>query len=230
MGVSLDPTDDGDARYCLVPRAMFFELVPVSADSGETAKMRGGTLLPHEATIGRDYELVITNLGGLYRYRIGDVVRVAGFHGGAPLVEFRYRIGQLLNLRGEKLSEPQFERALVSSIPAGALGEYAVAEETESFPPHYLVFMEPPRSADRRALSTKALAQELDSALCEESRVYKTWREKRAIGSAEVRLVPHGGFESLRATRLSEGASPQQLKVSRVLRDEKHAKILSEWR
>ena len=44
--------------------------------------MRGGTLLPHEATIGRDYELVITNLGGLYRYRIGDVVRVAGFHGG----------------------------------------------------------------------------------------------------------------------------------------------------
>ena len=83
MGVSLDPTDDGDARYCLVPRAMFFELVPVSADSGETAKMRGGTLLPHEATIGRDYELVITNLGGLYRYRIGDVVRVAGFHGGA---------------------------------------------------------------------------------------------------------------------------------------------------
>lgn len=238
IGVSLDPTVDGAASYCLVPRAMFFELMPVSAaadeNDGEKAKMRGGTLLPHEATIGRDYELIITNLAGLYRYRIGDVVRIAGFHHGAPLVEFQYRMGQLLNLRGEKLSEPQFERALASSIPPDAFGEYAVAEQTETFPPHYLVFVEPPPSRSSAgkggravALSTKQLAQRLDEALCDESPVYKTWRGKRAIGRAEVRLVPQGGFESLRAVRLSEGASPQQLKVSRVLRDPKHAKLLS---
>ena len=38
----------------------------------------GGTLLSHELTVGTDYELVITNLGGLSRYLIGDVVRPVG--------------------------------------------------------------------------------------------------------------------------------------------------------
>ena len=32
---------------------------------------------------------MITTLGGLCRYRFGDVVRLAGFHGTAPLVEVR---------------------------------------------------------------------------------------------------------------------------------------------
>ena len=33
-----------------------------------------GTLLAHELELGRDYELIVTTLGGLCRYRIGDVV------------------------------------------------------------------------------------------------------------------------------------------------------------
>ena len=188
MGVSLDPTDDGDARYCLVPRAMFFELVPVSADSGETAKMRGGTLLPHEATIGRDYELVITNLGGLYRYRIGDVV-CGWLSRRTLLVEFRYRIGQLLNLRGEKLSEPQLS-APWSRRSRQARWESTLWQRRRVLP---ATLSRVHGAAARPTIvrsPTKALAQELDSALCEESRVYKTWREKRAIGSAEGRPFP----------------------------------------
>ena len=90
-----------------------------AADGGEKRPaVLGGTLLADEVVVGEDYELVITNLGGLCRYRIGDVVKVVGFHKQAPLVEFRYRIGQLLNLRGEKLSEPQFERALQTALGA----------------------------------------------------------------------------------------------------------------
>lgn len=129
MGVSLDPSLDGSASYCLVPRAMFFEFLPVAppvdassissgapagamAATASTAAMvptvaaatmgdgrYGGTVLAHETIVGEDYELVITNLGGLCRYRVGDVVRVVGHHHGAPLVDFRYRIGQILNLR-----------------------------------------------------------------------------------------------------------------------------------
>ena len=196
MSLSTQPTTATLATACTACHV--FELVPVSADSGETAKMRGGTLLPHEATIGRDYELVITNLGGLYRYRIGDVVRVAGFHGAPGRVQ--YRIGQLLNLRGEKLSEPQLERALVD--PAGALGEYAVAEETS--PSRHIISCSWSRRARPTIVrSTKALAQELDSALCEESRVYKTWR---IAGHRVRRSAPR----SPRRLRVSESDSVER--------------------
>ena len=276
--------DDGHAAYCLVPAAMFFEFLPVRSEihgkgevgsgggggssSNTPSSVKGGTLLSHELSVGADYELVITNLGGLCRYRIGDVVKVVGFHKNGPLVEFQYRIGQLLNLRGEKLSEPQFERALsralclahigrgtngagASSPPggAGALeGEYAVVEESEAEPPRYRVYLEPsggvpsaggsggqpveppPASGAVTAAVAAAYAERLDEALCEENPVYATWRRKRAIGASQVTIMPPGGFEALRAQRMSEGASPQQLKVSRVLREAKHAALLSSWK
>jgi hypothetical protein len=34
---------------------------------------------------------VLTNVSGLYRYRLGDVVRVTDFENQCPVVEFLYR-------------------------------------------------------------------------------------------------------------------------------------------
>ena len=44
------------------------------------------------------YELVVTTGGGLCRYRIGDVVKVARFHNKSPVLEFQYRKGQVSSL------------------------------------------------------------------------------------------------------------------------------------
>lgn len=52
----------------------------------------------------------------LCRYRFGDVVKVVGFMNQAPIVEFMYRQGQLLNVRGEKTSEKLFYDAFHSSF------------------------------------------------------------------------------------------------------------------
>jgi len=74
MGVALTPSTDGQSSFCLVPRAMFFEFQPLDENSVESRKesnaeqLVGGTLLGHQLAVGQDYELVITNLGGLYRY------------------------------------------------------------------------------------------------------------------------------------------------------------------
>jgi hypothetical protein len=99
IGVGLAPGDDGDSAYCLVPRAMVFEFLDADGGGG------GGALLAADVVVGKDYELVVTTLGGLCRYRLGDVVTVVGRHGAAPLVKFAYRAGQVLNARGEKTSE-----------------------------------------------------------------------------------------------------------------------------
>lgn len=50
------------------------------------------TYLPDEVEIGQRYEVVITQISGLYRYRMGDIIRVIGFEGNkVPFIEFQYR-------------------------------------------------------------------------------------------------------------------------------------------
>ena len=66
--------------------------------------------------VDRLYELVATTLGGLYRYRIGDVVKVIRFHNSCPVIEFQYRQGQLLNMRSEKTTETMIYEALTTVL------------------------------------------------------------------------------------------------------------------
>lgn len=120
LGVNLQPLRC-PARYTLLPRVMFYEFLPVQQDAADkliTGKdsvngaSRGAPLLASEVLIGEQYELVVTNLAGLFRYRLGDVVTVVDRFKQAPVVEFNYRAGQLLNLRGEKLPEDLVLRAV----------------------------------------------------------------------------------------------------------------------
>ncbi|ELR25484.1 plant auxinresponsive GH3-like protein [Acanthamoeba castellanii str. Neff] len=111
LGVNLDPK--GSAYY-LVPSNMFIEFIPLDHCDQEQPP----TLGMDEVEAGQSYELAVTTAWGLYRYRLGDVVQVVGFfedgdgRRGAPLIEFGYRLGQLLNVRGEKTSERAMAEAL----------------------------------------------------------------------------------------------------------------------
>jgi hypothetical protein len=70
-----------------------------------------GVHLAHELREGREYRVVITTGGGLYRCDLGDVVLVNGFCGATPSIEFVGRAGDVVDLCGEKLSEPFVRRA-----------------------------------------------------------------------------------------------------------------------
>jgi hypothetical protein len=48
---------------------------------------------------------VVTTGGGLYRYRLGDLVEVVGFERGCPLIRFVGREDRVVDLRGEKLND-----------------------------------------------------------------------------------------------------------------------------
>jgi hypothetical protein len=68
-----------------------------------------------------EYELVLSNASGLYRYAIGDRVRVRGFAGRTPRLEFCGRDAGT-DLCGEKLSEAFVLRALAPhALRFGAL-------------------------------------------------------------------------------------------------------------
>jgi hypothetical protein len=58
----------------------------------------------HQLERGSRYEVVVTNGGGLWRYRLGDVVECSSHVGNTPSLRFVGR-ARTSDLRGEKLSE-----------------------------------------------------------------------------------------------------------------------------
>jgi hypothetical protein len=58
----------------------------------------------HQLEQGKSYEVVVTNGGGLWRYRLGDIVECTGHVGATPSLRFVGR-EHVSDLRGEKLSE-----------------------------------------------------------------------------------------------------------------------------
>ena len=72
------------------------------------------TYLAEDLEVDSLYELVVTTPAGLYRYRIGDVVKVARYHNNAPVLEFQYRKGQLFNFC--HTTEKMMYNALVESV------------------------------------------------------------------------------------------------------------------
>lgn len=93
MPVELNATD-----YVLLPRSLIYEFIPVDGD--ENAR----PLTLDQIEVGKDYEIIITNFSGLYRYRIMDIVRVTGEYNQSKKIEFLYRSNMGLNVANEKTS------------------------------------------------------------------------------------------------------------------------------
>lgn len=65
----------------------------------------GHAVLADQVEPGGRYEIVLTTSGGLYRYRLGDVVEITGFYRGLPIVRLVGRADKVSDVVGEKLSE-----------------------------------------------------------------------------------------------------------------------------
>jgi hypothetical protein len=102
----------GDARPLAIT-SHFFEFIDD----------RGEALLAHQLERGQRYEVVVTNGGGLWRYRLGDVVECTGHLEATPCLQFAGR-ARVSDLRGEKLSE---------AFVADVLRELWTADERPSF-------------------------------------------------------------------------------------------------
>lgn len=105
-----------------------------------------------EVEVGERYEVVVTTAGGLYRYRLGDLVEVTGHHGALPVLRFVGRADKVSDLVGEKLNE-----AFVADCLAelGITGFAMLAPDTDPTP-HYVLYAE---RADQQ------VAARLDAAL-----------------------------------------------------------------
>jgi len=221
LGVNLVPNTT-ESYYCLIPNAQFFEFIKIS----DSSEKQPSTLLLHQLVLGEQYEVVITNPSGLYRYRLGDVVEVVQFFNEIPVIKFKYRQGQMLNIHGEKLSEESFYKTLQQAANEWGVQildystcENVLVEKDESFSPHYLVFVE----SDNQIINPEIL----DKKLQENHPVYKSFRVKGSIGSLEVIQVKKGCFEILKKwLLLNTQASSNQIKIPRVIKRKEAVNLL----
>uniref|UniRef100_A0A8C1ZA27 GH3 domain containing n=1 Tax=Cyprinus carpio TaxID=7962 RepID=A0A8C1ZA27_CYPCA len=227
IGVNLWPQQES-RQYLLCPRSMFCEFIPEEDLDSERPK----TLLMEQLQEGHNYELLVTNASGLFRYRIGDVVKVVGFHNQCPKVEFQYRRGQMLSVRGEKVSESLFLGALKKAVtqwPGARLIDYSCVESgilgsaSGIAQPHYLVFVE---LKGVRNLSEEQ-RYKLDHCLQEDSDIYRSFRMKGSIGPMRVQLVREGTFQELKDRMMAfSSASSNNFKMQRVIRSREFADFL----
>ncbi len=85
--------------------------VAVASHFYEFTDASGEPRLAHELRAGEIYEVIVTTAGGLWRYRLGDLVEVDGFIAATPSLRFLGRGGSVSDLCGEKLAETFVTRA-----------------------------------------------------------------------------------------------------------------------
>jgi hypothetical protein len=123
----------------LAVRSHFFELAPVDSHGDVDER---SPLLAHELEAGQRYAVILTTAGGLYRYRLNDVVEVIGHERECPLIRFTGRHGYVSDWFGEKLHEAHvaavLRDAFVSVRPAFAM----LACDRDLSPPAYVLYVD----------------------------------------------------------------------------------------
>lgn len=204
-------------EYVLIPDAGYFEFIPEEDAELPEAILRERTLEMDQLQPGRKYEMVVTNLSGFYRYRIGDVVTVNGYLGQSPVICFSYRRHQILNIAGEKTHEDMIQHAvdcLKKSEGIHAV-EWSACADYRTSPARYLLFLE--TDLDREPDTKQEMQSLLDERLSEVSEYYAQYRQDGKLGPLELILLQPQTFALYRDIQVWNGASPNQLKPVHVI-------------
>ncbi|KAM6589768.1 hypothetical protein CsatA_012373 [Cannabis sativa] len=172
----------------------------------------------------------------LYRYRVGDILRVSGFHNKAPQFRFVQRRNVVLSIDADKTNEEDLLQAVgkakeVVEAVGFLVTEYSSYADTSSIPGHYVLFWEL-KSKSGGAYSELELNQDVMEECCwrvEESldSVYRRCRAKdKSIGALEIRVVKEGSFDALMDFCVSQGSSLNQYKTPRCIKYDSGIKIL----
>nr|UZH25344.1 gretchen hagen 3.8 protein [Dendrocalamus brandisii] len=223
FGLNLNPMcKPSDVAYTLIPTMCYFEFLPVHSSNGNAEPTHRDLIDLIDVRLGHEYELVVTTYSGLYRYRVGDVLRVVGFKNEAPMFRFVRRQNVALSIDSDKTDETELHAAVSGAVqhlaPFGAsLVEYTSYADATTIPGHYVLFWE------LRAGSTAVPASVFeDCCLSVEEALNSVYRQGRAcgrlIGPLEIRVVAEGTFDKLMDYALSRGASINQYKAPRCVR------------
>ncbi|XP_059444270.1 indole-3-acetic acid-amido synthetase GH3.6 [Corylus avellana] len=234
FGVNLNPLcKPSEVSYTLIPTMCYYEFLPVHRNNGATNSPSVPKSLSEkeqqelvdlvDVRLGQEYELIVTTYSGLFRYRVGDVLRVAGFKNKAPQFNFICRKNVVLSIDSDKTDEVELQNAVQNAVnhlmPFNAtLAEYTSYADTSSIPGHYVLIWElslngstpiPPSVFEDCCWT---IEESLNS-------VYRQGRvSDKSIGPLEIKIAAPGTFDKLMDYAISLGASINQYKTPRCVK------------
>ena len=165
LGKALDGTED----YELIPGLNFYEFLPFPGKEGDTP------LLLSQVKEGHDYEIIVTNQAGLYRYCTEDIIHVKECRNGRMSFSCLGKKSHVASIGKAELWEVEIYEAIAEA-----------AEECKMLLADYAYFME--EKAEERCLhfllepvdaqKNDGMAASLEAALCRRIPSYAASRQK----------------------------------------------------
>ncbi|XP_010453406.1 PREDICTED: indole-3-acetic acid-amido synthetase GH3.17-like [Camelina sativa] len=239
IGLNLNPLcKPCDVSYTIMPYMGYFEFLEVEKDHQETGhdpvEKNHVVVDLVDVKVDHDYEPVVTTFSGLYRYRVGDVLRVTGFYNNTPSFRFVGRQKVVLSIDMDKTYEEDLLKAVANAKlllePHGLmLMDFTSRVDSSSFPGHYVLYWELGSKVKDAKLEPDPNVMEECCFTIEESldAVYRKGRKNdKNIGPLEIKVINPGAFDELMSLFLSRGSSVSQYKTPRSVTNEEALKIL----
>ncbi|KAI3959870.1 hypothetical protein MKW92_013073 [Papaver armeniacum] len=240
FGINLDPLcKPNEIAYTLIPNIAYFEFLPILKENEQKNNNQQEQHDAHELVelanvkLGHEYEVFVTTYAGLYRYGIGDVLRVVGFKNTAPQFQFICRKKILLSIDCEKTNELELHNAVQNAIKHLMLNfnvslvDYTSYADTTSTsnPGHYVIYLELQRhdsNVNSNAVTIPGSVFEECCLKIEESLsfVYKIHRTiDKSIDPLEIKIAETATFDKLMDYAASQGTSVSHYKTPRCLKN-----------
>lgn len=186
------PLEDATPAGVLDVGGSFFEFCEQDVDpNGPNVVSRC-----HELDIGGVYRVIMTTSAGFYRYDLGDYVKVRGYTGQAPVLEFLHRGAHVSSITGEKLTEWQAVKAMEGTLARSHVS-YAdfILSPVWGDPPYYRLHVE------TKIEVSAGWAKALDDELSQLNMEYASKRTSGRLGPIELNVVEQGLLARVDASR-----------------------------
>ncbi|KZX16850.1 GH3 auxin-responsive promoter [Methanobrevibacter cuticularis] len=202
-----------------MPNSIFYEFRPV--ESEDLSNLLTLDQLEH----GKDYEIIITNVSGFYRYRMQDVIRITGMLNNMPKMEFLYRLNQTVNLAGEKTTEIVLRNSLNKAEKEFGfdLVEFSMYPDSDTSPPKYKFLIEAlniPTDVEK-----EDIRRFIQDDLSKTNPSFGDKIKKGILGEIELGYLFEETYLLYRDMMIMKGTSSAQLKPPRVIVNESQRKF-----
>jgi hypothetical protein len=207
-----DPNEEGMLLF--LNHGIFYEFMPVE----EYGKKDPLTIGLDKVEMGKNYALVISTNGGLWRYLVGDTVQFTSLN---PFrIKVSGRLKQYINAFGEEVIADNSDKAITMAAEKTGLVVKDYTAAPVYFGDHSKGAHEWLIEFEEHPASTDAFAYELDCALKSLNSDYEAKRYKdMALTLPQVHAVPAGLFNQWLK---SKGKLGGQHKVPRLSNDRKY--------
>jgi len=203
------PEEDGMLLY--TNHGIFMEFMPVE----EYGKPDPQTIGLKDVESGKQYALVISTNGGLWRYLLGDTIQFT--HLAPYRIKVSGRLKHYINAFGEEVIVDNADKAIVQAAAnsGAAINDYTAApvyfgDHSNGAHEWLIEFEKEPESLSR-------FAEELDKALKEQNSDYEAKRHKNiALSLPKLHILPLGSFTNWLRSKNKMGG---QHKVPRLSND-----------